>query len=301
MVTFGLRHLGLKFLSIALAGLLWLLVSGERIVERAMRIPLEFTNLPAQLEIVGDTPNVVDVRLRGSSGALSRISTGELVAMLDLRAARSGRRLFHVTGTDVRTPFGVEVVQVTPASLSMTFEPSATKIVPVVPAVEGDPAAGYVVGTVTAEPATVEVVGPVSALATLTEAITEPISVTAAAAPVSETVTVGVPDQSVRLRQPQTARVTVHVAAAPAEWAVAAIPVQVRNSGKTTAQVAPAQVTVHVRGPRETMGSGAEAFEATVDVSGLREGQYQVPVRVVPPARIGVLKVDPQELRVRIK
>ena len=75
MSSFGLRHLGLKFLSIALAALLWLLVSGERIVERAMRIPLEFTNLPAQLEVVGDAPNVVDVRLRGSSGALSRVTT----------------------------------------------------------------------------------------------------------------------------------------------------------------------------------------------------------------------------------
>ena len=50
----------------------------------------------------------------------------------------------------------------------MTFEPSVTKIVPVVPTVEGEPADGFVVGTVTAEPSTVEVVGPASALARLT-------------------------------------------------------------------------------------------------------------------------------------
>jgi hypothetical protein len=301
MAFFGLHHFGLKFLSIALAALMWLLVSGERIVERAMRIPLEFTNLPAQLEIVGDAPNVVDVRLRGSSGALSRVATGELVAMLDLRAARTGRRLFHLTGADVRTPFGVEVVQIMPGNVSMTFEPSATKVVPVVPAIDGDPAPGYLLGTVTAEPATVEVVGPVSALGSLTEAITEPIAVTDASAPITETVTVGVPDQSVRLREPQTARVTVQVVPAPVEWAVAAIPVQVRNTGSTTAEVAPAHVTVHVRGPRETMGSSAEAFEASIDITGLRSGQYAVPVRIIPPARIGVVSVEPAELRVKIK
>ena len=301
MAFFGLRHFGLKFLSIALAAMIWLLVSGERIVERAMRIPLEFTNLPAQLEIVGDAQNVVDVRLRGSSGALSRVSTGELVAMLDLRSARTGRRLFHITGADVRTPFGVEVVQVMPATLSMNFEPSGSKIVPIVPAIDGDPAAGYLLGTVTADPATVEVVGPISALGTLTEAITEPISVTDASAPVVESVTVGVPDQSVRLRAPQTARVTVQVSPAPVEWAVAAIPVQVRNSGSTMAQVAPTHVTVHVRGPRETMGSGAGEFEASIDIGGLRTGQYQVPVRVIPPPRVGLVSVEPQELRVRIK
>ena len=91
------------------------------------------------------------------------------------------------------------------------------------------------------------------------------------------------------------------MAPAPSEWAVAAIPVHVRNSGETTAQVAPTHVTVHVRGPRETMGSGAETFEASIDVSGLGSGQYQLPVSVVPPARVGVVSVEPKELRVRIK
>jgi hypothetical protein len=46
MAIRGFRHLGLKFLSIALASLLWLVVSGEQTVERALRVPLEFTNLP---------------------------------------------------------------------------------------------------------------------------------------------------------------------------------------------------------------------------------------------------------------
>ena len=79
MAYIGFRHhFGLKFVSIALAALLWVAVSGEQTVERALRIPLEFTNLPAQLEVVGDAPTVIDVRVRGSSGALNRISTGEL-------------------------------------------------------------------------------------------------------------------------------------------------------------------------------------------------------------------------------
>ena len=49
-------------------------LSGEQIVERALRIPLEFTYLPSQLEMIGEPPNVVDVRVRGSSGALMSCS-----------------------------------------------------------------------------------------------------------------------------------------------------------------------------------------------------------------------------------
>ena len=294
------HHLGLKFISIVLAGLLWLLVSGEQIVERALRIPLEFTNLPPQLEVVGEPPTVVDVRVRGSSGALSRIAAGELVAVVDMRAARTGRRLFHLTGADVRTPFGIEVVQVNPSSVSMTFELSSSKVVPVVPAVEGDPAAGYVVGTVTAEPSTVEVIGPVSALSGLTEAITEPVSVSGASQPVNESVTIGVQDSSVRLRNAQTARVSVSISPAPVEWVLTEVPVSARNATGVV-QITPRTVTVEVRGPRELATSDISAFEAYVDAAGLRPGQLLLPVRIVAPSRVGVVRIEPAQVRVRVR
>ena len=60
MAILRIRHVGLKVISVVLAALLWLLVSGEQTVERALRIPLEFTNLPPQLELVGSPPSVVD-------------------------------------------------------------------------------------------------------------------------------------------------------------------------------------------------------------------------------------------------
>ena len=296
----GFRHLGLKFLSIALAALIWLLVSGEQIVERALRIPLEFTNLPAQLELVGDPPTVVDVRVRGSSGALSRVAAGELVAVLDLQSARSGQRLLPLTGDDVRAPFGIEVVQIAPSNVPIRFEPSATKEVPVVPEVEGEPADGYVVGTVTSDPATVEAIGPTSAVARLTEAITEPISIDGRSGPVTESVNIGVSDPLVRLQSPRSARVTVEVTAAAVEWALAAIPVRVRNGGRP-ATIEPTHVTVYVRGPREARAHGADAFDAVIDVGGLGAGQFQLSVRVVSPPRVGVVRVEPADVRVRIQ
>ncbi len=301
MAYAGFRHhLGLKFVSIALAALLWVAVAGEQTVERSLRIPLEFTNLPSQLEVVGDPPNVVDVRVRGSSGALNRIAAGELVAVLDLRSARSGQRLFHLGGDDVRTPFGVDVVQVNPSTVSMMFEPSGSKTVPVVPTVEGEPADGFVVGTVTAEPSTVEVLGPVSTLARMTQAITEPVTVTGASAPLTETVNIGVADPSLRLRTPQTARVGVVVAPAPVEWSVSGIAVKPHN-GQGRVQVLPAHVTAWVRGPREAMTSDGGMFDASVDVEGLKPGEFDLPVTVVAPARVGVIRLEPAEVKVRIR
>jgi YbbR domain-containing protein len=296
----GFRHLGLKFLSIVLAALLWLVVSGEQVVERVLRIPLEFTNLPAQLELVGDTPAVVDVRVRGSSGSLSRIAAGELVAVLDLRGARTGQRLFHLSNTDVRAPFGVEVIQIAPSNVSVMFEESATRVVPVVPELEGEPADGYVVGTVSADPATVEVVGPASAVARLTQAITEPVNVDGRSASLREIVNIGVTDPAVRLREPASAQVSVDINAQPIEWAVSGVPVRAIAPNRSVL-VTPAQVTVHVSGPREARAAGVDAFETTIDLEGLGPGEFLLPVRVVPPARVGVVRIDPSEVRVRIR
>jgi len=300
MAVIGLRHVGLKVMSIVLAALLWLAVAGEQTVERALRIPLEFTNVPEQLEPVGEPPNVVDVRVRGSSGRLSRIATGELVAVVDLRSARPGQRLFHVSSSEVRAPFGVEVLQVAPSSLYLTFEASSAKTVPVVPEVEGDPAPGFEIATRSADPATVDVIGPQSAVADMKSALTEPVSVAGASTTVVQSVSVGVSDPSVRLKSTNPVQVTVNIRPAQLQWAVQGVPVKVLNAAGR-ASVSPTTVTIQVRGPRSAMGADAAAFNATVDATGLKPGDYQLPVRITVPPRIGWTRIDPAQARVRIQ
>src|SRR5918994_4334292 len=96
------RSFGLKLLAVLIALLLWLTVAGEHVVERTMRVPLELRNVPPQLEIVGDPPMTVDVRVRGSSALLGRMDPGDVVAILDLEGARTGSRLFHLRTDEVK-------------------------------------------------------------------------------------------------------------------------------------------------------------------------------------------------------
>jgi YbbR domain-containing protein len=213
MATFSIRNIGLKILSICIAALLWLVVAGDGIVERVLRVPVELQNLPSDLEIVSNPPDTIEVRVRGSSGTLSRMSPGEVAAVIDLRTARPGRRLFHLTPGLVHTPYGLETMQVSPPSLAMDFETTGIRVVRVAPTVDGTPAAGFEVIGVTSSPETVEVSGPESSLKQLKEALTEPISISDAAETVTEVVTVGVADATVRVRSPQTTTVTVTIAA----------------------------------------------------------------------------------------
>ena len=205
------EHLGLKVLSVVLAALLWLIVAGELTVERGIRVPLELRQFPAGLELKGDSPTFVDVRVRGASTTLSRMSSGDIIAMIDLQGARPGERLFQLTPEQVRAPYGVQVVQVTPSSVALSLEHTKTRLVPVTASWEGSPYPGYAVRKITATPKMVEVAGPESAVNRVTEAVTEPVSVAGMRQTVVDTVTVGFVDPSLRVNSPRPATVSVQV------------------------------------------------------------------------------------------
>lgn len=297
------RNLGLKGLALALSALLWLTVSRDQEVERNLRVPLEFQQIPAELEIIGESPTAVDVRVRGASSLLSRLEGGEVVAVLDLRTARPGQRLFHVLTDEVRVPFGVDVVQVNPPTVPLTFERSGSRIVPVVPTVEGVPATGFVAGPMRVAPANVEVVGPLSRLNDLREATTEPVSIANASATVNDTVTIGVVDPGVRLRVPRTANVTIEILPAPIERAVRDVPVQVRNMTRgLRATVTPTRVTVILRGSREALGSlNLDGLVAWVDAASLERGRYTLPLKVDSGADYGLARLEPDAVQVRLR
>lgn len=297
------RNARLKVLALLLSAVLWFTVAGEHVVERSLRVPLEFRNMPESLDIVGNAPDSVDVRLRGSSAVLSRVQPGEITAVLDLAAARAGSRLFPIRADEVRAPFGIEVSQVIPSTIALDLEKSARRHVPVVPATDGSPAPGYVIGRVSAEPATVEIIGPESRIRQIAEATTEPVSVKDARAPVRDGVSVGVVDASVRLVHPQNVNVTVEIWPAPVERQVTDVPIRYRNlQSGLRASLTPQLAHVSVRGSKETLATlRGDNVMAFVDLAGLGPGRYNLRVQVDPAERFGVVAIDPAVVAVVIK
>jgi hypothetical protein len=102
---------GLKVLSIALATLVWGLVAGQREAERSLRVPLEYRNIPDQLELLGEPVSLVDVRLRGTSGALGQLRGTDLVAVIDLHRRSPRPAALPPAPDDVVVPTGVTVLQ----------------------------------------------------------------------------------------------------------------------------------------------------------------------------------------------
>jgi YbbR domain-containing protein len=232
------------------------------------------------------------------------MSPADVVAVLDLHTARPGRRLFQLTPEQVRVPFGVQVVQVSPTTVAMVFENSAIRQVPVVPSVEGNPAPGYIVGKITSDPEKVEVTGPESAVERVTEAITEPISVTGARDSVSDTVTVGFLDPSLRLRSSHVAAVRVQIIPGPVERTVRDRPIHLRNlAPNLEAQATPSSVDVVLRGTRQSVNRvQSDQVTAFVNLEGLGPGDYPADVHADVDAsqEAGVERSNPGTVQIRI-
>lgn len=200
----------MKIVSVILGTMLWVTVSSDYLVERSMRVPLVYLNIPSTLEIAPDAPDQVEVHLRGRVSQLTG-DQGDVIVYIDLADARGGSRLFHLRTDQVTTPFGIEATQVFPSTVMLTLETTGSKTVNVEATVEGTPAEGFEIGKITVDPPVVVVVGPESELNALRSAITETVMVEGARESVTRSVSIGVMNSSLRLKESRTARVTVEV------------------------------------------------------------------------------------------
>jgi YbbR domain-containing protein len=222
---------------------------------------------------------------------------------VDLALARPGRRIFHLSPNQVTVPWGIEVLQVTPAELPLEFEQSESRSVPIVPNVDGRPADGYVVDKISVEPPVVTVVGPKSAVAQLKEAMTEMVSVAGAERAVKERVAIGLQAPGVRLVSTKSAMVTVAVTPAPIDRSVEGVPVRARNTPPgLVAQMTPAVVTVVARGSKQILATLVpDSIVAFAELAGRGRGQYNLQVQVDPGQNLEILRIDPAVVRVTLR
>jgi len=118
-----LANAGLKLLALSISFLLWATYTAEPYAEVGFLVPLEFTTMPPQLEISGDVPNAVRVRVRGRSVLLRRMIPADLNLRLDMKDSKPGTVAIDFTPEMVGTPYGATVVQVEPTEIHVTLVP----------------------------------------------------------------------------------------------------------------------------------------------------------------------------------
>jgi YbbR domain-containing protein len=199
----------LKIVSLILAVMLWMAVANQASSEIGLEVPLEYRNIPRQLEITGDMTNTVEVRLRGSSSLSKDINAKDVSTTIDLGKMTRGEKIVPLSPQNVHAPFGAEVIRVNPSSVRFSLERTITKKIPVVPTYQLPD--GYEVGKVEVSPSVVEIEGPESRVNTLDSIATVAIRVDRRQSHVEQTADLDVPDPQIRLLHPSAVNVRLEI------------------------------------------------------------------------------------------
>ncbi len=195
-----LRDLRWKLLALAFASVLWVIVNREAEITTSVEVPIEYRNLPEGLEIASNAPQQVMVQVRGPSARLTRDVLRELAVVLDCAAVqRSGPRTFNIGRRELRRPFGIALDSAVPSQVTLNFERSYSRDVPVEPSYSAPPPPGYAIASYRIEPPTVRIEGPESRVRAIGSAETDPIDLSGVYGRTEVHVPAHLPDPRVRL------------------------------------------------------------------------------------------------------
>jgi YbbR domain-containing protein len=209
MRDFFRHNLGLKLISLALAIGLWQVVRHDPVGEIALDIPIEFRNIPENMEISTENIPRAEIRFRGPDRLLRNLGAPDVHAEIDLRTLRPGQHTFDLNAAQIGRPRGVEIVQVVPSQFRLDFDYRANKKVAVQPRVIGDFAPGYRIGQIRVDPPEISITGPQKRVQVIESAITDPIDASGTTAQATFVRDAYVSDPLVQVTDPNPVRVTV--------------------------------------------------------------------------------------------
>lgn len=299
------ENLTLKIISFIAAIVLFSVVRGAENAQRSMFVDVVVILPPPESGkiLISEVPDRVKLTLQGSRSLLNSIRREDLEIQVDL--ANTDLRYYYFDPASLDLPAGVQIVQMAPASIPLTWAERVERWVPVDPQLLGTPGPGLSVEEpVIVEPWRVLLRGPQNEVDSLAAVETEPIDTTGLER--------GEHIRRVRLERPPPhssyvgepmIEVRIEVAREFEERLVEDR--QVAAIGPFRATVRPAHVDVLVRGPRTTLESlDPESVVPWVDLEDpdLVPGTFARPVLVRGlPGGVEVVRTEPAEAIVTIR
>jgi YbbR domain-containing protein len=207
--SYVFANFGYKVVSLALAVGLWLALARDPAASVAVTVPIEFHNIPTNLEISAVNIPEAQVRVRGPERLIHELRPQDVHVEVDLSGVKPGERTFDLTAQQVRQPRDLEVAQVIPSQVRLSFDTALIRQVEVRPRVIGTFAGGYRIAKVVADPSTLSISGPKQRVEVVEAATTDPVDATGNVGRSTFVTNAFVPDPLVQIVHPGPVRVTV--------------------------------------------------------------------------------------------
>lgn len=290
----------LRVFSVIVAIVLWIVVmtdlngAAPNIVRE---VSVGLNNIPGPMVVLQQTPATISVKYSGNG----RITRNDITATADLRNAQAGEGKYKI---EVSLPSGFQLVETTPAQVTVTLDTTAAKQVPIVVNVTGAVGEDFATRPPLVQPTEVRVEGPSSLIAKVARVVGD-VDVTGAVDSVTRSVPVRAVDSSgAEVRglaiQPEVINVSVPVAKLPPGKLVdvKARFVGAPAPGFQTGTVRVEPTTVKVRGDAAAIAAVDSIVTRDIDLSGAA-ASFATDVQLILPT--GVQLAEPAIVRVSVE
>jgi YbbR domain-containing protein len=276
---------------------LW--VAGHRDIERAIEVPVEFRNTPADLMVLDNRIDYVVLRLMGPRTLISTLDPDDLKLSVDLSSAKAGALSYPLGVDSFNVPRGIAVARITPPVIHLRMEPLLRRTLPVSVRVSGKPAPGFRVAESTTLPPDVSVSGPAEEIRRLSMVETVPVELDETRDAIKYRVRLS-SDPKPLTFQPEIVEVTVKVEEEEATREFSGVLVRA-NDFKGSYTVSPSGVSLRLAGAKSKIDklelTGDNVF---INLKGMAVGDHSLTLTTNLPAGIRVVQQNPQRFKVRI-
>ncbi|MBY0472480.1 hypothetical protein K2X30_15050 [bacterium] len=294
-------NMGTKFISILVAFVLWFVVLGSRNVEVTKELPVEVIT-SSDLVVANDVPDKISFRLSGPKAFLRAIlDRRDDPIRINVSNAKPGLITYRFFSDNIHVPIGVKVLSINPTAILIKLEPIKRREVPVKVELKGIVPEGFRISKTTVEPPTVKVLGAETRIEGLFEVSTVPIDVNNLKQTTEKEAILDIDRLGMKF-EGIPPKVTIHVE--PTLAANFKIKnVEVRVLAPTGVQVAVEQpnITILVRAGAEDLKKlDRSTVYAVVNLRNKGKGEYVEVPQVNLPENVGLVKVIPEKVHVKL-
>ena len=118
----------LKLATLTIVSLVWLMLAGQQDFQVTIETPVEFKNLPANMELVQPMKPSVKITARGLRKDAGTLNSRNVLVELDLSSAKLGRKTYRISSKQAVLPGErIDVVRIEPTELVLEFRQKEQK------------------------------------------------------------------------------------------------------------------------------------------------------------------------------
>ncbi len=304
------ENLTLKILSLILAAFLWFFVSGKSKTELALSVQVEFTSIPADMNIVTKVPTSIHIRVKGTKTLLRPLTAKPPSLSINLAKAVTGENVIRLAQESFNDlPLGVDVVNIDPDTLTIYLDRFIKVTLPIEIKTKGVLPKGFQIRKIKITPPTAEFRASEEYLKEHDIVFSEPIDISQLVQNTKVNISLLAPPNELKLLNPERKiSAAIEIGESQAQRVIKGIRIDFQNRNKEIGRIGISNyfVDLVVECPLlMQIDDIRKKARISVDLVHLlkidENGYYTFPIKVSLPEKVKLLSMDPTEVEIVFK